>query len=229
MEGATEQITLAELIQMVMESRDIDLQTAMPAKVEKYDASKQTVDVVPALNRSLPDGQGNYISEALPKISDVPVCFPRSGSFFISFPIQQGDYVLLVFCSKNIGAWRQTGNQGDPGDLGMHTLDGAVAIPGVFPDSSKLNDASGTTMKLGKDGASSAQIELTDTQVKLGGGAQFVALANKVKTWLDAFNTAVSGWTPVPNDGGAALKTALSTLIGGVPSTDVSAANVKAT
>ncbi len=58
-------------------------------------------------------------------------------------------------------------------------------------------------------------------------GAQFIAMSNKVKAWLDAFNAAVSGWTPVPNDGGAALKVALATLIGGVPATDVAATKGK--
>ena len=63
--------------------------------------------------------------------------------------------------------------------------------------------------------------DATVTTIEVGGAsAQFVAQAPKVKAWFDAFNAAVTGWTPVPNDGGAALKTALTTLIGGVPSTD---------
>jgi hypothetical protein len=226
---AIEEVTDAELHQAFIAARETEMMTAFPAKVEAYHADTQTADVVPALAKHLPDGQGNYVPELPPKISDVPVCFPRCGSFFLSFPIKAGDFVLVVCCQKNIGNWRATGNAGDPGDLGMHTLDGAVAIPGVFPDSGKLSDASGTTMKMGKDGTAAAQIEITDSLVKLGGGANFVALANKVKAWFDAFNTAVNGWTPAPNDGGAALKAALASLIGGTPSTDVAASNVKAT
>jgi len=61
--------------------------------------------------------------------------------------------------------------------------------------------------------------------VEIGGGDQFVALANKVKTALDFINNVFSSWTPVANDGGAALKTAWSA---GISETDVSSSNLKA-
>lgn len=143
---------------MAIRSKTTDLHVAMPAKVTSYDASAQTVDVIPCLNRHLPDGQGGFVSEALPKLADIPVCFPRGGGFFCSFPIAPGDYVLLVFAERNIAMWRSTGNQGDPGDVGTHTLDGAIAIPGVYPDANALSDASSTNLVLGKDGGKSVQV-----------------------------------------------------------------------
>jgi hypothetical protein len=219
----------AEFYTELFDARLGQLHTAMPARVESFDAATQTVDVTPQLKQAYPDGEGGVSYKALPVIPNVKVVFPRSGSFFISFPLAKGDFVLLVFNSRSIQAWRDKGQAVEPGDLALHPLDGAVAIPGLFPDASALNDVSASTMKLGKDGTSAAQIEITASQVKLGGGAQFVALANKVTQWLDAFNAAVDGWTPVPNDGGAALKAALATLTSGIPSTDVGAANVKAT
>lgn len=45
-----------------------------------------------------------------------------------------------------------------------------------------------------------------------GQAVQFVALANLVTDQLTALKDAINGWTPVPNDGGAALKTALTSL-----------------
>ncbi len=201
MDSGLEEITEDELIQAFISANQTMMQTAMPCKVEAYDSSKQTVDVVPALNRSLPDGNGNYVTEALPKLSDVPVSFPRGGGFFVALPIAAGDYGLLVFCSRNIGNWRSTGNQGDPGDLGMHTLDGAVFIPGVFPDSGALSNADGTNMVIGKDGTAGAQIVITTDEVHLGGGAQYVALADKVKTELDKIVTTLGTGTSV--SGGA--------------------------
>lgn len=171
-EVADEEVTLDELIDLGVSNRLIDLHTAFPAKVESYDKDQQTVDVVPQFNRSLPDGQGNFVTEKLPKLADVKVCFPRVGGFFLSLPIKAGDYVLIVCAQRNIGAWRSTGDQGDPGDLGMHTLDGAVAIPGIFPDSKSLQHADGTNMVLGSDADGNSRIEIKPSGgINLGAGA----------------------------------------------------------
>lgn len=222
----TERHSLIELIQAAIADREMDVHVSMPAKVESYDADAQTVDVVPQLNRSLPDGQGNYSTEKLPKLAAVPVCFPRAGGFFVSFPIQAGDFVLLVFSERNIGAWLATGEQGDPGDVGMHTLDGAVAIPGVYPSSEALGDASDTDMVLGKDGTSGAQIKITSSEVHLGGGANYVALANLVNdrfsTLRTAFNSHIHAVAAAP--GNSAVPT---TPLGAFA--DVAASKVKAT
>jgi hypothetical protein len=209
-----------------LDSRQVDIHTAMPAKVEAYNASKQTVDVQPMLDRALPDGQDNYSTEPLPKLSSVPVCFPRGGGFMVTLPISAGDYVLLVFSERSIGNWRSTGNRGDPGDLGMHTLDGAVAIPGVFPSNDSLSNASDTNMVIGKDGTSASQVVLDGSKVLLGGGAQFVALANKV---LDALGDIKSAYdlhkhTGVTTGGGSTGTPDLTWL-----NSSVAASNVKAT
>jgi hypothetical protein len=50
-----------------------------------------------------------------------------------------------------------------------------------------------------------------------GQAVQFVALANLVQAQLQALADAIAGWTPVPNDGGAALKLALTALFTGPP------------
>ncbi len=59
---------------------------------------------------------------------------------------------------------------------------------------------------LRKDGT----IEITGGTVKIGdGSAVFLAKASAISD----LQTAINGWTPVANDGGAALKTALTTWI----------------
>lgn len=50
------------------------------------------------------------------------------------------------------------------------------------------------------------------------------AVAEQVQARLDGLKTAISAWVVVPNDGGAALKTALATWLG--QSNDVSSDNV---
>src|SRR6266850_3505313 len=103
---ATEQIGLAELLKLAIDDRLMDLNVAIPVRVESYDSGKQTVSVVPQLNRALPDGQGNYVTDPLPKVADVPVVFPRCQAFGITFPLVPGDYGQLLINQRNIGAWR---------------------------------------------------------------------------------------------------------------------------
>lgn len=212
MESNIEEVTQAELLDLFLEQHSRDLNVAIPCKVESYSASAQTVDVVPALNRSVPDGAGNYITEKLPKLSAIPVVFPRCGQFGITFPIAVGDYGLVVVCDRNIAAWRSTGNQGDPGDLGLHTLDGAVFIPGLFPDSKPANSADGTNMVMGSDTDGNSRIEFKPS----GGGNLGAGATDNIvtKADIDAIKSAISGAAVVANDGGAALK---NNIIGAWP------------
>ncbi len=219
----------AEAILGAIEAAVMDMRVSLPGRIESYDASKQRADIQIQLQHMVPDGEGGFVPTDFPILPNVPIMFPQGNGFFVSFPLAKGDPVLVVFCDLPIGTWLQKGSKCEPGTVRFHGLGGAVAYPGLQPSKSPLGDASGSNMVMGKDGTSASQIVLTGSQVQLGGGAQFVALANKVKAWFDAFNAAVSGWTPVPNDGGAALKAALTTLYGGTPTTDVAATNVKAT
>jgi len=213
-------MTEAELFRIALDSRLMDLHTAMPGRVEKYDASKQVVDVLPQLKRAVSDGEGDYVIEDLPVIPNVPVCFPRAGGFFVSFPIQKGDMVLIVFAERAIGAWKKKGEACDPGDRRMHPLAGAMAIPGVYPSGSELGDADGSNMVMGKDGTAAAQVVITPSMVKLGGGDQFVALANKVNQELTNIQSTFNAF--VPGSGGASFPTP---YVAGT----VDAQNVKAT
>lgn len=206
MDTNTEQVTLAELLQIAMDSRLTDLHVALPARIESYDKAKQTVDVQPMLKRALPDGRDNYTAESLPTIADVPVLFPRSGGFFISMPLAKGDFVLLVFAERSMANWRSTGNESDPGDLGMHTLDGAVAIPGIFPDSKALSSADDTNMVLGSDSNGSGRIEIKSNAINLGAGATEGVMTKKDG---QALYFAINGAGVTPNDGGASFKAAL--------------------
>lgn len=78
--------------------------------------------------------------------------------------------------------------------------------------------------------ATTLQLGPTATAVQLGGGAQFVALANLVATELAKIVTSVGDAVIVPNDGGASFKTTLLAAFTthGFPAS-VAASKVKAT
>ena len=221
---AHEDLSDGELLREVLRSFFEDLRVAVPGRVESYDASKQTCSVKPMLKRHISDGDGGTETESDPVLQNVPVAFSRTSNYFISFPLAKGDTVLLVICDRPISQWRKTGEESDPGEMALHTLKGAVAIPCLFHDSQALQSADGTNMVLGRDGTPAAQIEITPSQVHLGGGAEFVALANLVKARIDTLQAAHDAHVHpagTPNTG------APTSLIGSLGA--VAAQNVKAT
>lgn len=216
--SAVEHISEAEILNLAISNRLMDLHVSMPARVESYSPGSNgvgpTVTVTPQLNRALPDGAGNYVMEQLPKLADIPVVFPRCKGFSLTFPLEAGDYVALVFAERNIGAWRATGNQGDPGDVSMHSLDGAYAIPGLYPDKYPAASASSTNLVIGKDNTTAAQIEITPTGIHLGAGATDpIAKANEVTAALNAIATLFANAVPGAFEPGlTAMKSAFAAL-----------------
>lgn len=103
---------------------------AMPGRVQSFDPDRNTVDVVPEMDRATETADGETIRERLPVLPSVPVAWPRSGSWALTFPLPAGSEVLLVVTDRALGEWRRNGSL-DPRQLGTHRLDGAVAIPGV--------------------------------------------------------------------------------------------------
>lgn len=226
---------LAELIRKAMEHRLADVRTAMPARVQSYDVTTQTVDVSP-LVREITETAGDDIEEALPVIPSVPVAFPRAGGFFVTFPIVPGDTGQIVICDRSIDQWRTRGSQSftpeygyavHPLDKRRHGLAGAVFYPGLSDALNPLLDAHATDMVLGKDGGVSIHIKPTN-EIHIGKGpTDFVALAALVATELTALKAAISGAAVAAGDGGATFKANILAALATWPGS-VAAAKVKA-
>jgi hypothetical protein len=195
--------TDAEIIFEAIDSRMLDVHTAIPCIVESYDNSTQTADLQPQVKRAMKDGNGNIVSESLPILPDVPIAFPRSSAFFISFPISKGDFVLCLFSEASIDAWRSQGSEIAPGDARRHSLTGGIGIPCCYPNSGALSDTSGSNMVIGQDGANN-QVVFTSTQVQVGKGAtkkaardgDDVAEDTTMGTWITAVTGYINGLAP---------------------------------
>lgn len=178
--------TLPDVFEKILGSFELDLHTALPARVEAYDNSNQTVDVQPGIQEILTTDAGEPVPFDPPILYDVPVAFPRAGDYFISFPLSAGDFVLLVFCERPLDQWRELGDGSrkavPPGLRSLHDFNGAVAIPGIYPSGLKLTETANTTMVMGQQGGQQIKIRPARVDVGVSGSAslQFVALANKV-------------------------------------------------
>lgn len=179
--------TFEQVLTTAIESKLIDLHTAMPGVVESYDPTKQTISVVPALKRKYESGE----VVTRPLINNVPVCFPRGGSFSITHPLKKGDSVLLVISERSLDVWKKNGGTVDPNDPRKFNLTDAFAIPGGYPQTNVVAGATADKIRiLNKDTMiemSEADIKISNptTKVELVGGKALVENAT-AKVELDA-------------------------------------------
>jgi hypothetical protein len=196
--------TLARILTETVQSGLGRMRVCLPARVLAYDASIQAVKVQPLIRELYEDEEGASQSEDLPPIHRVPVVFPGGGGFRVTFPIQVGDIVLLVFADKSIDAWLASGGTTNPAPGRSHDLADAIAIPGLHNFKTPRANAPDDTMSVGSD--TGATIEFTGDEIQAGGTAA-LALASELNALRSAYKTHThadpsSGSTGAPNNAG---------------------------
>lgn len=124
----SEKYTLDDVINMSIKAALFDVHTVIPAEVLSYDPIKQQAQVKISINRVVNETEVEY-----PILDGIQVIFPRSGAHGITFPLEKGDGVLLLFSERSLERWRTTGPGNPPYDARRFDLNDAVAIPGMFP------------------------------------------------------------------------------------------------
>lgn len=178
-----------------------NLHTCMPAEVVRVleGANKrQFVDVQPCLQRLVyDDDAGEWIYEALPMVPCVPVAYMQGGRFFVSLPLAVGDFVTLVFAERSLDHWLQVARKGGAatspaGDAGMHTLEGAIALPcGPAPRPELLEGIDATDLVVGGPAGIVVRAK-PDGEVVLAEGDSPIALGDKADDELRAIKADVA-------------------------------------
>lgn len=168
--GTSKTPTLAEVISSAIAKAQSGIFKALPGKVESYDSTKQTASIKPLVKIPVVFDDGSEGLDVLPVISGVPVVFPRGGGYYLSFPLQKGDNVLLVFCDRAIDQFVASAGSvdTDPQDLRMHDLSDAVALPGFYPVAKAVKDDLSTEFRMGADGGAYISINSAG-QINLNG------------------------------------------------------------
>lgn len=123
-----------------------EMHTSMPGIIKSFNPSNNLATIQPALNR-------NYITGplSLPVLENVPIIFPQTNTFSMTYPINAEDPCVLFFSERSIDEYLSTGEQGTPRDRRKFSLSDAYAIPGflslnkTFPN----NDNSSFTINIG--------------------------------------------------------------------------------
>lgn len=209
--SSRDDVELSDFVRLAMEARLATVHVGMPCEVHSFDPDANTVDVVPKMDRATKTADGSILAESLPVLPSVPIVWPRSGSWALTFPLAVGDGVFVVCADRSIGEWRRIAAS-DPKQIGTHRLDGAVAFPGVEPISRAVAAAKipengvrlgwvgaghGVSLEITTDGATlshsaaggirlSLSQAFSRVQADAGGLADFPALAQKVAAELTA-------------------------------------------
>lgn len=192
-----------------------DVWTAVPGTVESYDATKQRANVRLGVKTVTVGEDGDVDTDEVAVLNSVPVVHPGGGGFRAVFPVQRGDTVLVVFCSRAIDRWLTNGGVVDPQTSRHHDPSDAVAITGLRDFGHVLSNAPSDHMSIGAD--TGATIEIFQNEVRVGGSTG-VQPTVKLSSFMTAFNTLIGaiatavGSVPGGATAGSAITTALSTF-----------------
>lgn len=122
---------LPEALMMAQEGHAANLWTALPGIIQSFDPAARTCVVQPTIQALVtnPDGSTQWVT--LPVLVDCPVQFAQGGGVVLTFPITQGDECLVVFASRCIDSWWQSGGIQVQAELRMHSLSDGFVLPGV--------------------------------------------------------------------------------------------------
>lgn len=155
------------------------------AKVVSYDATKQTVNVIP-LHKERYDGTNAGME--LPQLDEVPVIFPSGGGALMSFPVKPNDIVTIMFHQRSLDEFvtAEVGQQTlevTPHSRRKFSMSDGIAFPCMYSWASHLNPDpdspewkyKGTSIKLEDDGEKSNLVISTTGDVGItinvtGGG-----------------------------------------------------------
>lgn len=126
--------SLSDVISSAIEANRRTLRTGMPGIVQSYSKAKKVADVQPAIKGVIFTADGEPKYETLPIVANVPVGWLRGGGASFQMKLVKGDSVWLLFSEAAMAVWRLTGQISEPGDLRMHDLSYACAIPCISPD-----------------------------------------------------------------------------------------------
>ena len=184
-----------EAFRLAAEGNRAGLWTAMPGIVQSVNLAKMTCEVQLAIQGRYEDQTGTVNWVNISPIQDVPICFPSAGGFTITLPMAAGDEVLVVFASRCIDAWWQSGGHANkPLEFRMHDLSDGFAIPGPKSVPNAI-----------------ASISATDLQIRNNTGTTYLSIGVDGKI---GFTNAVTSLNTVLTNLETVLNTFMGTLAG---------------
>lgn len=148
-----------------------------------------------------------------PTLYDVPVPPLQWGDWVIHAPLNVDDRVIVLYSERSLDEWLLNGGDRiEPEDPRRFDDKDAIVIGKIGPFADKADGLEADALSLSNRDGTSKVVLRPDGTVELGAAAaDFVALAAAVDKFQTLVDSTLVGFTPVPGDGGAALKAAYAT------------------
>lgn len=166
--------------------------TSYPGSIVSYDPESKTC-AVQIHYADFYATEGPEVSrEDWTPIEDVPVLFPRGGGWSITWPLKNGDPVLVVFCERSIDEWFASDGASElsPALQVTHDAGDCIVIPGLAPrlDADFLADAENLII------SGDHEFQVAADKVRLGtvDAAKPLALTEKVDARIDDLAGAIN-------------------------------------
>ncbi|HDV6327436.1 TPA: hypothetical protein RJR39_003529 [Burkholderia cenocepacia] len=177
-----------EALKHAIGARLTEVWTALPGMVESFDPAAMTVAVQLGTKDSIRNEDGTISTSPFPLLTDCPVVWQGGGGVTATFPIAAGDECLVVFASRCIDAWWQSGGVQEQAEPRMHSLADGFALVGVRSRPRALSGVSTTSAQLrSDDGATYIDLNPTLQKVRIVAPGGFDVVAP-----LSTFSAAVT-------------------------------------
>lgn len=135
-----------EALRMALDGNNSQIWTALPAIITSFNPANQTVSAQPTVK-----GNINGQDVNMPLLTDVPVQFFNGGGYSITIPFDIGDECLVVFASRCIDGWWQSGGVQPAIEHRMHDLSDGFAVIGFRSVPRALTNYSTTKLQIRSD------------------------------------------------------------------------------
>lgn len=154
--------------------------TALPGIVQSFDPVAMTCVVQPAIKARRTQSSGAVVTAALPLLVDCPVFFPSGGNCTLTFPVKSGDECLVVFASRCIDSWWQSGGIQEQAELRMHDLSDGFVFVGVRSQPRRIaNVSTNATQLRSDDGSTFVELDPASQKVRIVAPGGFDVVAPK--------------------------------------------------
>ena len=127
------------------------LWTALPGIIQSFNPGAMTCEVQPGIKVKVRQQNGTIASVPLPLLVDCPAQFPSGGNCSLTFPVAPGDECLVVFASRCIDGWWQSGGVQEQAEVRMHDLSDGFVLLGFRSQPRVLSGISATAAQLRTD------------------------------------------------------------------------------
>jgi hypothetical protein len=117
---------LIETLYKAMSEALANVHTATIARVTSVGAT--TINCQPIIARVV-----EGVPVQLPEFINVPPVFLNGGGSYTAYPIQPGDYALLIFTERCFDNWYNGVDGSPPADFRMHDYSDGFALVGIVP------------------------------------------------------------------------------------------------